>query len=356
MPPTDAPVPGPAESSADASGAPDSELPDTLRADVEVTDPDVLLALTGPGATRLSIFERRIGLQAGTRGDVIHLQGPYEAVCLAQRVIAELMEVVRDGARLKDGDVEAAIRLLRDHPEARLSDIFQQVVVTAVGGRQITPRGLAQRFYVQEIQAHDIVFGVGPAGTGKTYLAMAMAVAALTSQRVKRIILTRPAVEAGEKLGFLPGDMTEKVDPYLRPLYDALHDMLPAQRVYNLIERGTIEVAPLAFMRGRTLNDAFVILDEAQNTTVPQMRMFLTRIGQRSKAVITGDMTQVDLAGGRDSGLSDAVRLLEPIEGLSVCRFSSFDVVRHALVQRIVEAYDRRDALTSGDGDDGQER
>src|SRR5688500_17068321 len=316
--------------------------PELTTADVEVADRDLLMAMTGPSGQRLSLLERQCGLEVGLRGDVIRLRGPYAAVCLAERVLLELIRVVGEGIPVREGDLESSIRLLRDHPDVKLAEVFQPLVVTAANGRQITPRGLAQRHYVQSIEAHDIVFGVGPAGTGKTYLAMAMAVAALTSQRVKRIIMTRPAVEAGEKLGFLPGDMADKVDPYLRPLYDALHDMLPAQRVYSLIERGTIEVAPLAFMRGRTLNDSFIILDEAQNTSIAQMRMFLTRVGQHSKAVITGDVTQVDLPQGTSSGLSDAIQLLGHVDGLVRCMFSSADVVRHPLVQRIVDAYDAR--------------
>jgi phosphate starvation-inducible PhoH-like protein len=328
-----------------ADDAPDAAL---TTADVEVADRDLLMALTGAGGQRLSLLERQLGLTAGLRGDVIRLRGPYAAVCLAERVLLELIRVVREGIPVREGDLESSIRLLRDHPDLDLAEVFQPVVVSAANGRQITPRGLAQRHYVQAIEHNDIVFGVGPAGTGKTYLAMAMAVAALTSQRVKRIIMTRPAVEAGEKLGFLPGDMADKVDPYLRPLYDALHDMLPAQRVYSLIERGTIEVAPLAFMRGRTLNDSFIILDEAQNTSIAQMRMFLTRVGQHSKAVITGDVTQVDLPQGTSSGLSDALALLGHINGLVRCVFSSADVVRHPLVQRIVDAYDARDERIKG--------
>ena len=316
-----------------------------VAADVEVTDRELLLGLTGPGGQRLQLIERLCGVQAGLRGQVVHLQGSTEAVWLAERALSELIAVLRTGTTLSDRDVEASLRILRDHPDVKLADVFAPLSVTAASGKQIGPRGIAQRFYVQAITGHDIVFGVGPAGTGKTYLAMAMAIAALNAQRVKRVVLTRPAVEAGERLGFLPGDMTQKVDPYLRPLYDALHDMLPAQRVYGLIERGTIEVAPLAFMRGRTLHDSFVILDEAQNTTVAQMRMFLTRLGERSKAVITGDVTQVDLPYGVTSGLRDAVELLRGISGISVCAFSAADVVRHPLVQRIVEAYDERDAL-----------
>ncbi len=314
--------------------------PELTTADVEVADRDLLMALTGPSGQRLSLLERQCGLTAGLRGDVIRLRGPYAAVCLAERVLLELIRVVGEGIPVREGDLESSIRLLRDHPDVNLAEVFQPLVVTAANGRQITPRGLAQRHYVQSIEAHDIVFGVGPAGTGKTYLAMAMAVAALTSQRVKRIIMTRPAVEAGEKLGFLPGDMADKVDPYLRPLYDALHDMLPAQRVYSLIERGTIEVAPLAFMRGRTLNSSFIILDEAQNTTPEQMKMFLTRIGFGSKAVVTGDVTQVDVQGAR-SGLLGLERVLTGIDGLSWVHLSSSDVVRHRIVQDIVDAYER---------------
>jgi phosphate starvation-inducible PhoH-like protein len=270
-------------------------------------------------------------------------------VRLAERVLTESIKLLGEGRELHDHDFATILRVLRDHPEAELSDVLQPIVVNSGGGKQITPRGAAQKHYVQSIHSHDIVFGIGPAGTGKTYLAMAMAVSALMSQRVKRIVLTRPAVEAGEKLGFLPGNMAEKVDPYLRPLHDALHDMLPAQRVYGLIERGVIEVAPLAFMRGRTLEDSFIILDEAQNTTVPQMRMFLTRLGMRSKAVVTGDVTQVDLPHGVRSGLADALGLLEQVEGLTRCFFTSADVVRHPLVQRIVDAYDGRDARRQGD-------
>jgi phosphate starvation-inducible PhoH-like protein len=313
-----------------------------MSADVEVGDRELLLSLSEPG--RLGLLERHCAVTAGLRGDVIRLHGLPDDVFLAQRLLTELTELASGGTALRDGDLESSIRLLRNHPEVKLADVFKHVVVAAEAGKQISPRGLAQRHYVQAIQAHDIVFGVGPAGTGKTYLAMATAVAALSAQRVKRIVLTRPAIEAGEKLGFLPGDLAEKVDPYLRPLYDALHDMLPPQRVQGLIERGTIEVAPLAFMRGRTLSDSFIILDEAPNTSIAQMRMLLTRVGLRSKAVITGDVTQVDLPEGTRSGLADAVALLSEVEGVTTCHFSSADVVRHPLVQRIVEAYDERDA------------
>jgi len=323
------------------TSSPEGQAP--ISADIEVADRALLLELTGASNNRLALLERLCGLSIGSRGDTIRLHGAPAHVFLAERVLTELVELVGGGLVLREGDLEASVRLLRDHPSVKLADVFRQVVITSESGAKVAPRGLAQRLYVQTIEKNDIVFGVGPAGTGKTYLAMAMAVGALSTQRVKRIVLTRPAIEAGEKLGFLPGDLAEKVDPYLRPLYDALHDMLPPTRVRTLIERGTIEVAPLAFMRGRTLADSFVILDEAQNTTVPQMRMLLTRLGQRSKAVITGDVTQVDLPAGVDSGLADALPLLDDVEGIGTCHFSSADVVRHALVQRIVDAYETRD-------------
>lgn len=321
----------------------DSPTPAAITStELEVSDGALLLALFGPGSERIRRLESALHVKVGVRGQVIHLRGTEAAVTLGQRALSELLDVIEQGLEITDADFRSAISLVEHHPELKLRDIMAPVMVAA--GQKISPRGLAQRHYVQAIRKHDIVFGIGPAGTGKTYLAMAMAVSALLEQRVKRIILTRPAVEAGEKLGFLPGDMTEKVDPYLRPLYDALFDMLPLERAQMLITRGTIEVAPLAFMRGRTLNDSFVILDEAQNTKISQMRMFLTRVGLRSKAVITGDVTQVDLPAGTESGLTDAVGLLKHVEGIQICRFSSADVVRHALVQRIVEAYDARDS------------
>jgi phosphate starvation-inducible PhoH-like protein len=240
-------------------------------------------------------------------------------------------------------DIARAIRVLRDEPHVQLRDMFDDSVPVGGGRRAVGPRGLSQKRYVESIRSHDLTFGIGPAGTGKTYLAMACAVAALQSRQVKRIVLTRPAVEAGEKLGFLPGDLAEKVNPYLRPLYDALADMLDLDKAQGLIQRGHIEVAPLAFMRGRTLNDSFVILDEAQNTTSEQMRMFLTRLGYHSKAVVTGDVTQVDLPEGRASGLAEARDLLGGVDGIAFCHFSEFDVVRHPLVQKIVVRYEERD-------------
>jgi phosphate starvation-inducible PhoH-like protein len=234
--------------------------------------------------------------------------------------------------------------MLKSEPHVQLRDMFDQQVSLGSGRRPIGPRGVAQKAYVDAIRTHDLTFGIGPAGTGKTYLAMACAVSAFLARQVKRIVLTRPAVEAGEKLGFLPGDLAEKVNPYLRPLYDALDDMMDIDKAQGLIARGHIEVAPLAFMRGRTLNDSFVILDEAQNTTSEQMRMFLTRLGYHSKAVVTGDVTQVDLPEGRASGLAEARGLLRGVEGIAFCQFSDVDVVRHPLVQKIIVRYEERDA------------
>jgi phosphate starvation-inducible PhoH-like protein len=312
--------------------------------DVEVTDAKILMALAGPGATRIAPLERVFGVSATVRGQTISLKGELEAVRNAERALAELIDVAQRNLGLSEGDVDRSLRALRDNPTLKLRELFQNVVLTAARGKHVAPKGMAQRAYIHAIRDHDVVFGVGPAGTGKTYLAMAMAVNALQEQRVRRIILTRPAVEAGEKLGFLPGDLAEKVNPYLRPLYDALHDMMDFEKAQALITRGAIEVAPLAFMRGRTLNDSFVILDEAQNTTVPQMKMFLTRLGMRSKSVITGDITQVDLPQGKLSGLRDALCLLEGVDGIAIRFFTKQDVVRHPLVQRIVEAYETREA------------
>ena len=278
------------------------------------------------------------------RGNTIFIQGDSIAENLAKKILKQLYGLLKDGYPIYPNDVEYAVRILSEDDRIKLKDIFLDTVYITSKKRPVIPKSQTQKEYIDAIRSSDMVFGVGPAGTGKTYLAMAMAVAAFSKGKVDRIILTRPAVEAGEALGFLPGDLAQKVDPYLRPLYDALHDMMQFEKVSNLIERGVIEVAPLAFMRGRTLNDSFVILDEAQNTTSEQMKMFLTRIGFSSKAVITGDITQVDLPVGKPSGLIEAKDILQGIEGIKFIFFSKKDVVRHGLVQKIIKAYEDLDA------------
>jgi phosphate starvation-inducible PhoH-like protein len=260
-------------------------------------------------------------------------------------VLGQLTSMMNEGYKLGKGDVKTAAQLVAQDEKVELPEYFSKGTARTSGKRQVMPKSVNQRRYLEAIEQRDIVFGIGPAGTGKTYLAMAQAVSYLLAKKISRIILARPAVEAGEKLGFLPGDLQEKVNPYLRPLYDALYDMLDIERADRLLERGTIEVAPIAFMRGRTLNDAFVILDEAQNTTSEQMKMFLTRLGFGSKAVITGDITQIDLPSGRTSGLVEAMTVVGSIEGIEFIRFDERDVVRHQLVQQIVKAYD---AYSSG--------
>jgi len=318
-----------------------------LTSKVEIDDPHVLMAVCGPKSELLSVLGREAGVHASVRGQSILLRGEPTQVAIAERFLAEAAALARDGVKIGPEDVARAVRTLHEEPGSQLREMFDDVVMVGAGRRPVGPRGLAQRRYIESIRTHDLTFGIGPAGTGKTYLAMASAVAALHKREVKRIVLARPAVEAGEKLGFLPGDMAEKVNPYLRPLYDALNDMLDVDRANGAITRGQIEVAPLAFMRGRTLNDSFVILDEAQNTTSEQMRMFLTRLGYNSKAVVTGDVTQVDLPEGRCSGLAEAESLLAHVEGIAFCHFTDVDVVRHPLVQKIVVAYEARDAKRS---------
>jgi phosphate starvation-inducible PhoH-like protein len=276
-------------------------------------------------------------------GHDLMVEGESSDVAKAERVLEQLTALMREGYKLGRGDVKTAGQLVAQDENVALRDYFMRggVQTRTSGRKQILPKSVNQRRYLEAIEQQDIVFGIGPAGTGKTYLAMAQAVVFLLAKKVTRIILVRPAVEAGEKLGFLPGDLQEKVNPYLRPLYDALYDMLDTERVERLIERGTIEIAPLAFMRGRTLNDAFVILDEAQNSTSDQMKMFLTRLGFGSKAVITGDITQIDLPAGRVSGLVEATRVVGNVEGIAFVRFDERDVVRHPLVQQIVKAYEQ---------------
>jgi phosphate starvation-inducible PhoH-like protein len=321
-----------------------------VTSELEVEDTRVLLALAGPRNEKLKALEQAARVTLGLRGNTIRLEGEAAGVALAERFLTQTAALLAQGVDVEVPDVARALATLKAEPGAHLRDMFDGEVPLGAGRRAVGPRGLAQKRYVDAIRSHDLTFGIGPAGTGKTYLAMACAVAALNARKVKRIVLTRPAVEAGEKLGFLPGDLAEKVNPYLRPLYDALDDMMDLDKAQGLIARGAIEVAPLAFMRGRTLNDSFVILDEAQNTTSEQMRMFLTRLGYHSKAVVTGDVTQVDLPDGRTSGLAEARALLEGVEGIAFCAFASVDVVRHPLVQRIVDAYEARDARRGARG------
>jgi phosphate starvation-inducible PhoH-like protein len=304
-----------------------------------------LATLFGSYDENLKHLEALFDVRILTQGHELLIDGTGPGPDSVERVLTPLAALMREGYKLTNTDVKTAADLIARDPAVDVREHFLKGSLMPGGKRRVAPKSLNQRRYLDAIDTHDIVFGVGPAGTGKTYLAMAQAVSFLVAKKVSRIILARPAVEAGEKLGFLPGDLQEKVNPYLRPLYDALYDMLDVERVGRYLERGTIEIAPIAFMRGRTLNDAFVILDEAQNTTSEQMKMFLTRLGFGSKAVITGDVTQIDLPVGRASGLVEAIRVVGDIEGISFIHFDDRDVVRHKLVQDIVRAYD---AFTNG--------
>jgi len=308
---------------------------------LRIDDNALLLSLCGERNANLGLIEKALQVKLNLRGDQISVVGETAGVQLAQRVIEELYDLLSQGYPLYPSDVNHAIQILSANFKASLREIFLDTVYVTSKKRVITPKSLAQKDYIEAIRSYDIVFGIGPAGTGKTYLAMATAVAALITGEIDRIILVRPAVEAGERLGFLPGDLAEKVNPYLRPLYDALHDMVDFDQTSKWLHRGVIEVAPLAFMRGRTLNDCFVILDEAQNTTSEQMKMFLTRLGISSKAVITGDITQIDLPDGTRSGLIETMKILVGIEGLKFVHFTDKDVIRHRLVQDIIKAYER---------------
>jgi len=316
---------------------PDIPEKHTIRFD----DPAVLANLFGSHDDHLKIVEQSLGVTILPKGNVVTVTGDPLQVELSEKVLTGLYRVLRKGIPITSNDVVAAVKIVRSDRNAEVASIFEDVVFKSSRNKVITPKSVAQKKYLDAIRDFDIVFGVGPAGTGKTFLAMTMAVGFLLRKEVKRIILARPAVEAGEKLGFLPGDMAEKVNPYLRPLHDALYTMLEYEQAGRMMERGVIEVAPLAFMRGRTLNDSFVILDEAQNTTSEQMKMFLTRIGFGSKAVITGDITQTDLPSGRISGLKESLSLLRGVEGIEFCWFTEIDVVRHPIVQEIIKAYER---------------
>jgi phosphate starvation-inducible PhoH-like protein len=296
--------------------------------------------LLGRNDENLRLLEAELALRIVARGNEITLRGDERQVARGARIVEELLARIGAGLPVQASDVRAALRVLADDADADLKSIFLDAIAVPSRKKQITPKTLNQKRYVEAIRGHDIVVGIGPAGTGKSYLAMAMAVSALTRREVARIILTRPAVEAGERLGFLPGDMYEKVHPYLRPLYDALYDMMEPEKAATMTERGAIEIAPLAYMRGRTLNDAFIVLDEAQNTTSEQMKMFLTRLGFNSRMVITGDITQVDLPSSRPSGLIEIQSVLQRIAGIRFVYFTEKDVVRHELVSEIVRAYD----------------
>lgn len=309
---------------------------------LELEDPNCVRSLFGAQQVNLAALRKGLPVSIQARDNRLVLKADdQDALSWARVVVQQLYEVAEAGFHLVPSDVERAIRILQNNPKVRLADIYLDTVLLTNRSKPIGPKGPAQKAYVDAMRRLDIVFGVGPAGTGKTYLAMAMALDALNKKLVRRIILTRPAVEAGEKLGFLPGDLAEKVNPYLRPLNDALNDMVDPERAASMLQSDRIEVAPLAFMRGRTLNDSFVILDEAQNTTREQMKMFLTRLGFDTKAVITGDVTQIDLPNSRNSGLIQAITILKEIEGIGICRFTEMDVVRHPLVMKIIQAYDR---------------
>jgi phosphate starvation-inducible PhoH-like protein len=299
--------------------------------------------LFGNHDENLRTIEDALGVKISSRGKEIFVGGDADNRGAAEKMLGELQQLITQGYPMQKSDVATAVRVTRDKPDINLVDFFTDDTLAASLRRVVSPRNLAQKMYLQAINDFDIVFGVGPAGTGKTYLAVAAAAAALNDKQVKRIVLCRPAVEAGERLGFLPGDIAEKINPYLRPLYDSLYDIIGFEKVEKLMERSVIEIAPLAFMRGRTLNDSFIILDEAQNTTPEQMKMFLTRLGFGSTAVVTGDITQVDLPDGKKSGLREVRRILEHVEDLKFFDFSDRDVVRHPLVAKIVTAYDRND-------------
>ncbi|HEY0161052.1 MAG TPA: PhoH family protein [Edaphobacter sp.] len=297
--------------------------------------------LYGTHDENLRLLEDGLHVTIDLRSDAIHVTGDAESVARVERVFADFESLRKSGVNLHNGELRGMLKMIVTDPSATLKSLMDSGKQRSAGAKRIVqPRSINQKRYVEAIEQGDMVFGLGPAGTGKTYLAVAMAVSALLAKKVSRIILVRPAVEAGERLGFLPGSLQEKVDPYLRPLYDALYDLLDPQKVDKMLETNVIEVAPLAFMRGRTLNDAFIIMDEAQNTTTEQMKMFVTRLGNNSKAVITGDLTQTDLPNPKKSGLLEALQVLDGVEGIRFCHFEDVDVVRHHLVQRIVRAYD----------------
>ena len=317
-----------------------SFLTETRKIPLTLDSMDAYMSLFGLNDQNVALVEQECGVTVSLRGSELFLTGEAEDAGLVESVILKLLEMIRRGDLVDRTRIRYAIALAREGDVDRIDEILRSVVAITHRGKQIRCKTLGQQEYVQAIRDHDLTFAVGPAGTGKTYLAMALAVVALKNKEIERIVLTRPAVEAGEKLGFLPGDLTQKVDPYLRPLYDALYDFMGVDSYQKLLERGVVEVAPLAYMRGRTLSDSFIILDEAQNTTSEQMKMFLTRLGFHSKVVVTGDITQTDLPYGKKSGLAEAIEILKDIPEIGMVHLTHKDVVRHELVQTIVKAYD----------------
>jgi phosphate starvation-inducible PhoH-like protein len=314
-------------------------LKDETTKQLNYPDHNAFKALLGEGDKNLRLIEKLEGIRIAARGDQVTLTGEGQSVDLVENLLGQIYRLIQKGFPVYSTDIGFAYRILSENRSVRIEDIFLDKVYISSKKKVITPKSIAQKQYIDAIRKHDMVFGIGPAGTGKTYLAMAMAVSYLMDRRVNRIVLTRPAVEAGERLGFLPGDLVEKVNPYLRPVYDALYDMMEFDKAQALMEKGIIEVAPLAFMRGRTLNDSFIILDEAQNTTSEQMKMFVTRLGWGAKAVVTGDVTQIDLPSGKTSGLVEVEQILGSTEGIQFVYFSEIDVVRHPLVSEIIKAY-----------------
>ena len=315
---------------------------------ISFPDNNAIKALFGEHDRNIKLIEKLEEVKLYVRGNDISISGDVIGVDIVEKLLVQLYSLIKKGYPIYSTDIDYAHRILSENSSTNIEEIFLDTVFISSNKKTITPKSIAQKLYIDSIRKYDMVFSIGPAGTGKTYLAMAMAVALLLEKKVNRIILTRPALEAGEKLGFLPGDISEKVNPYLRPLYDALYDMVDFDRASTLINKGIIEVAPLAFMRGRTLNDSFIILDEAQNTTSEQMKMFLTRMGFSSKAVITGDVTQTDLPPDRISGLIEAERILKKTEAIKFIYFSEVDVVRHSLVQDIIRAYNHLDRSKGG--------
>ena len=313
-----------------------------------------LQLLFGPLDENVKFLENLFAVSIQARDSALTIDGEEKDVNLLERILVDFSAIVDQGHNIGNGDLKSAFKQIAEDAALSLHDFFPKMQLLTTGKRQVTPKSLNQRRYVEAIRQNDIVFGIGPGGTGKTFLAMAMALTYLMEKSVTRIILTRPAVEAGERLGFLPGDLEAKINPYLRPLYDALYILMEAEKIQRYLETGVIEIAPLAFMRGRTLNDAFIILDEAQNTTSEQMKMFLTRIGLHSKAVITGDVTQIDLPLARNSGLVEAKTILSDVEGLAFCYFNEGDVVRHHLVRLIIKAYQQHAQNGAGGNGDGR--